>query len=82
MTLHPDALNALVYGDHGAPFEILGPHAEGDQAVIVRAFRPNAKSLSVIVAGQPAQTMERVHDFGLYEARIAAPLKDLARANL
>jgi 1,4-alpha-glucan branching enzyme len=78
MTLHPDALNALVYGDHGAPFEILGPHADGDQAVIVRAFRPNAKSLSVIVAGQPPQPMERVHEFGLFETRLSKPLKDFS----
>jgi len=78
MSLHPDALNALVYGDHGTPFDILGPHADGDQAVIVRAFRPNAKSLSVIVAGQAPQTMERSHEFGLFETRLSVPHKGLS----
>ncbi len=77
MTLHPDAINALVYGDHGAPFDILGPHADGE-AVIVRAFRPNAKSLSLVVAGQPPQPMDRIHDFGLYEIRLPASAKDFS----
>ncbi|MGH7401960.1 MAG: GlgB N-terminal domain-containing protein, partial [Candidatus Rokuibacteriota bacterium] len=38
--LRPDVMDAIVTGQHGDPFAVLGPHAGGDGTVSVRAFLP------------------------------------------
>lgn len=70
-TLHPDAINALVYGDHGAPLEILGPHRKSDTEMVVRTFQPHAKSVALIPhQSQQRVPMQRIHDAGLFEVEI------------
>lgn len=70
-TPHQDAMNALVHGNHGEPHTILGPHADGDDYTIFRTFQPYATDVKIRVEGKSrATSMTRIHDAGLYEARI------------
>jgi 1,4-alpha-glucan branching enzyme len=71
--LHADAINAIVYGDHGAPFDVLGKHAIDAKTTLVRAFRPTAAELTLIdksTSKSKKYAMERVHDLGLFEVTI------------
>src|SRR5712692_9764684 len=69
----PEAINALLNGEHGAPFDILGPHPVGADAVAVRAFRPTAQTLTVVNERSGARvSMARLRDEGLFEAVIPA----------
>jgi len=47
MNLSRETVQALVTGEHGDPFAVLGPHAAAD-GVIVRAFLPRAVEVSVV----------------------------------
>lgn len=70
--IHPDAINALVYGDHGAPFELLGPHPAEDSTVSIRAFRPTAQTLEVVLSDSGKRiAMNRLRDEGFFEATVA-----------
>lgn len=70
--IHPDAIQALVSGSHGAPGEILGPHGEADGRTTIRALRPNAASLALVKAGTDELVgMTRVRDEGLFEVTVA-----------
>ena len=70
-TPHQDAMNALVHGNHGEPHTILGPHADGDDYTIFRTVQPYATDVKIRVEGKSrATSMTRIHDAGLYEARI------------
>jgi 1,4-alpha-glucan branching enzyme len=71
---------ALVRGEHGDPFAILGLHPLGtleDEPVdsagglAVRAFLPTAESVRVLpaVGGPPPRGMIRLHPDGFFEAR-------------
>jgi 1,4-alpha-glucan branching enzyme len=80
MTFTPpqDALNALAYNDHGAPFEVLGCHVH-DEKIVVRAIRPSAKSLAVVLKGVKKHIeMTRIHEHGIFEAVIDKPEGDIA----
>src|SRR5947209_2853465 len=59
-------VEAIVKGEHRNPHDFLGHHG-----AIVRVWRPDAAS--VTVAGVAA---ERVHDAGLFEARVAETVAD------
>jgi 1,4-alpha-glucan branching enzyme len=79
------AIEALVAGIHGAPFDVLGPHqaqsASGSQ-VFVRAFQPEAERVWLIArAGPDAKPMEtagkplpmsRLHPAGLFTIALPA----------
>src|SRR5258708_25178973 len=67
----PEAINALLNGEHGAPFDILGPHPVGADGVAVRAIRPTAQTLTVVNERSGARvSMARLRDEGLFEAVI------------
>lgn len=69
--LHQDAINALVYGDHGAPFDVLGPHEAGSGRVTIRTFNPGAKNLYLLIEGRTRRSkMTLIHEAGLYESTI------------
>jgi 1,4-alpha-glucan branching enzyme len=58
------------------PHRLLGPHVEGDKAV-VRAFRPEATGVTVVLDTGTRVVARRVHDDGLFEAELppdAAPV--------
>ena len=48
MSVPSDVIRALVTGDHGDPFAVLGPHPGPKGMVTVRAFIPDAQEVSVI----------------------------------
>lgn len=61
---------ALAAGRHADPFAVLGPH-ETPAGLVVRAFIPNAETLSVLapnLAGPVA--LERRHDDGVFEGLV------------
>ncbi len=67
LELHPDALHALLNGDHGDPFAVLGPHSAGEGQTVVRAFRPTAAALTLVNERSGAQVpMTRLHEGGLF----------------
>ncbi len=63
--IHPDAVQAVIQGDHGDPFSILGAHAVGDNAVSIRAMRPTARQLFVVLDGAKHE-MTRLRDEGFF----------------
>lgn len=66
-------VEALIHGDHGDPFNLLGMHADGPQgALTVRAFLPEATQVSVIdsVHGKLLANLGRVHPNGLWAATL------------
>ena len=82
MTAHPEALDALAHARHGDPFAILGPHAEPDGSVAIRAILPDAESATIAdPAGEPLAPMRRIHDEGgIWEATLPAPAPYLIQA--
>ncbi|MCY3779838.1 MAG: 1,4-alpha-glucan branching protein GlgB [Chloroflexi bacterium] len=72
LTIHPDAIQALVTGEVGAPSSILGRHQTGDD-VSIRAFRPWAKQVQVTNDDTGCRApMEQVDEAGLFVADLAA----------
>ena len=63
-----EAFDALAGARHSDPFAILGPHAETG-GLVIRAFQPSAERVEVLHGGG-ATAMARVHDSGVFEARL------------
>ncbi|HEX2050211.1 MAG TPA: 1,4-alpha-glucan branching protein GlgB, partial [Actinomycetota bacterium] len=61
----------LARGELTDPHRLLGAHPDGDGAV-VRAWRPGAESVRVAAGGADVE-LERVHEAGLFEGRLATP---------
>src|SRR2546428_64107 len=70
MTLDPHAIRAVVDGEHGDPFAVLGRHGvqtRDGAAVAVRAIVPGAAAVRVLPADAPPTAMERLHPVGFFE---------------
>ena len=72
-------MEALVRGEHGDPFAVLGPHVisrGAERALVIRAFLPRAEKVAVIplVGDLSFQPMNRIHPDGLFE--VAFPGRD------
>src|SRR5213593_3731120 len=70
MTLDPHAIRAVVDGEHGDPFAVLGPHrvqTPGGAVMAVRAIVPGAAAVRVLPADAPPTPMERLHPVGFFE---------------
>src|SRR5262245_8547960 len=70
MTLDTEAIHAIVDGEHGDPFAVLGPHrvqTPDGTAVVVRAIVPGATAVRVLPTDAPPAPMERLHAAGLFE---------------
>jgi 1,4-alpha-glucan branching enzyme len=61
----PD-LERLVRREHNSPHTVLGAHPH-DGGVVVRAFRPAASEVRVVVAGEDPVPLESVHPGGVFE---------------
>ncbi len=63
----PEAIiEAIVRGEHGDPFAVLGPHEEGS-VLNVRVFAPGASAVAVIdPAGGASVALERLHTKGFF----------------
>ncbi len=70
--IHPDALNALIAGEIGAPAILLGRQHSGD-SVTIRTFRPWAKSLELVGSETGERlAMQRLHNAGLFAVELDA----------
>ena len=69
-TLEPDGTDALVVGDHGNPFAILGRHATPFEGMcVVRAFLPGADAVEVIPASNARRiSLAAIRDEGFFAA--------------
>ena len=47
--LPPDTIDAVVTGQHGDPFAVLGPHAGREGMVSVRALIPAARAVAAVM---------------------------------
>ena len=63
--IDPGQIARLVEGTHASPHEVLGFH-DG----VVRAYRPGATSMSVVLAEGDTVAMEAVHTAGVFEAKV------------
>jgi len=68
----PDAIDALVRGQHGDPFSILGPHREADGRTSIRALLPDARDVAVVVEGDGDHPLRLTlrHAAGLWEGQL------------
>ncbi len=70
---------ALVAGRHADPFAVLGPH-EVTGGLAIRVFRPHAKGIEVVAAGNPEGlppwAMARLHPEGLFEAVVPGAARE------
>lgn len=63
-------IDAVARGEHGDPFAVLGPHPSKD-GWEVRTVQPQAASVEVVgLDGERLASMRRVHQDGVYEARV------------
>jgi 1,4-alpha-glucan branching enzyme len=64
-------MEAIVYGYHGKPFSILGPHlveVNGRTQVVIRTFRPLEDKVYVLdTKNKRRHEMKRIHPAGLFE---------------
>ncbi len=76
--LHPGALASLLNGDHGSPYNILGPQPAGEGQISVRTFQPYAQTVTLIkdATGERFE-MTRAHQDGLFEVTISGARGDL-----
>ena len=66
MALTRESIHALVAGQHGDPFSVLGPHRERDGGLTIRAFVPDARQVAVVADGVPPHPLKSVHSAGLW----------------
>jgi 1,4-alpha-glucan branching enzyme len=70
-TIAPHDLHRLVHAEHDDPFSVLGQHQVGS-FLVVRAFRPEAKALTVVDRNDAIRRFEasRIAEEGFFEASI------------
>ena len=72
LSIHPDAVQALIAGEIGAPRTLLGRH-QTDGAVSIRTFRPWAKQIELVYGQTQARIeMQKLNDVGLFAAELDA----------
>jgi 1,4-alpha-glucan branching enzyme len=67
--IDPAELAALLALRHHNPHSILGAHPAGDR-VIVRAYRPDATAVFLLVDGEPPRAMAQRPETGLFELAV------------
>lgn len=78
--LHADAISALTHADHGSPGDVLGPQQISPKKMVVRAFRPGAKEVTLVDERKsPSKkvTMVKIDDAGLFEATLTGTVAKL-----
>ncbi len=75
-SIHPEAIQALVSGEIGAPSSVLGRQRLGD-AISIRTLRPWAKQVELVndLTGERAR-MKKCHEAGLFIAELDATWAD------
>src|SRR5271163_2778223 len=64
-----DELERLLALQHHDPHSILGAHLDGKR-IVVRAFRPGASSINLLVPGDAPRPMELIDPAGLFEGSV------------
>ncbi len=70
MTLKIEEIRAISNGEHYDPFSVLGLHhvtVDGNEKLVVRCFRPDAKNVSLIPDQGNRVELTRISDEGLFE---------------
>ena len=76
LSIHPDAIQALVSGEMGAPSSILGRHHQGAD-VSIRTLRPWAKRVTLISDATDVRVpMEKCHEEGFFIAELDSAWAD------
>lgn len=68
-------IEQLVRGELAEPHSILGKHPSPDGTTI-RAFRPEASEVHVLVDGEVAGKLEKVHNAGVFEGTVDETITD------
>ena len=73
----PSEIEAILRGQHGNPFSVLGLHLAG-KVPVVRVFAPDASQVEVIDhRGMPLGLLDRVHPEGFFSGTLPSKRKDL-----
>jgi 1,4-alpha-glucan branching enzyme len=64
-----EEVEQIVRRDHPDPHHFLGAHPQGSN-VVVRAFRPNAAQVRVLLEGGKDAKLEQVHPAGVFEGKV------------
>jgi len=67
--LDQSAIDAIIGGYLGAPFDVLGPHVV-DGTLVIRTFEPDASTVDVVLAGKKRHPMVKVHEAGVFEVAV------------
>ena len=72
MSIATEQIQLIIDAAHWDPFQVLGPHPDGNGGVDIRAFLPAAHAAEVVLLGNGGQhvRMRRIHGAGLFEAHI------------
>ena len=68
--LRPDTIDAVVTGQHGDPFAVLGPHAGREGMVSVRALIPAARAVAAVMPDGTVSPLRAVHPAGFWEGEV------------
>ncbi len=68
-TVATSELEAIVRREHGNPHSVLGAHPRNG-GVVVRALRPAASSVTVLIDGKPGVELKQIHPGGVFEGEI------------
>lgn len=69
-TLPAEVIETITNGTHGDPFSVLGLHhaeIEGNEKLLLRVYRPDAKSVAVKIGKGKPTDLERTDPDGLFE---------------
>ncbi|HLI58883.1 MAG TPA: 1,4-alpha-glucan branching protein GlgB [Solirubrobacteraceae bacterium] len=70
----PAELDRLARREHPEPHAVLGAHPGPDGRVIIRAMRPSAQAISVLVDGGKPVPLTQIHPAGIFEGEVAGEL--------
>jgi 1,4-alpha-glucan branching enzyme len=68
-------VDRLFGGSHHDPHSVLGSHRHPD-GMVVRALRPHADEVHVVLADGTGHPLQRVHDAGLFSGVVTSPPAD------
>lgn len=75
--LDHNQVDALIHGDYGTPFQILGKHPLNADELIIRAMQPTYAKLTVITEQGQRVELQRIRIEGLFEGVIVGAVDTL-----
>ncbi|HWC14722.1 MAG TPA: 1,4-alpha-glucan branching protein GlgB [Actinomycetota bacterium] len=71
-----DRVERLVKGELRDPHGLLGRHPDGDGEAVVRAWRPEAETVAIMIEGEVVAKLDKVHEQGLFEGHVEDATSD------